>query len=211
VDLGLIKRLRGEPTVCTGHHILAPDQLGEADEPFSNPFGMLDDVACMRDDARAQHFPFGEFHPLEQVIFVFMSRVRSLEAERAGIDLQYVFDDLWQVRFVDAGSFVYAVARVKANALGGNAAERRICRLNVSLRSPLLLFVVKPWLNKDVWQERIVHLHQNAGGGDRPVFLVELGSERVEIVFSVPVVLVNANARGRGCDVIVMSRSDKNV
>ena len=50
VDLGLVKRLRGEPTVRPGHYILAPDQLGKADEPFSNPFRMLDDVAntCSR-------------------------------------------------------------------------------------------------------------------------------------------------------------------
>jgi hypothetical protein len=26
------------------------------------------------------------------------------------------------------------------------------------------LLVIKPCLHKDVWQERIVHLHQNAGG-----------------------------------------------
>jgi hypothetical protein len=129
---------------------------------------------------------------------VFMSRVCSLEAERASIDFEDVFDDFWQVRFVDAGSLVNAVAGVKANALGGNAAKRLIRRLNVNLRSSLLLLVIKPWLNKDVWQERIVHLHQNAGGGDRPVFLVELGSERVEILFIALVVLVNANARGRG-------------
>lgn len=158
VHFGLIKRLRGEPTVRPGHHILPSDQLGEANEPLSNPFGMFDDVTCMRDDAWAEHFPLGQFHPLEQVIFVFMSRVRSFEAERAGIDLENVFNDLRQIRFVDTGSLINAVARVKTNTLGRNAAQRLIRCFNINLRSPLLLLLIKPWLHKDIWQERIVHL-----------------------------------------------------
>src|SRR5262245_29848583 len=107
---------------------------------------MLDDVAGMRNDARAQHFRFGHLHPLEQVLFVFMARIRSLEAERTGIDFEHVLDDLGQVRFVDAGSLVDAVAGMKADPLGRDPAECRVGRFDVDLRFPLLLLVLKPGL-----------------------------------------------------------------
>ena len=58
---------------------------------------MLDDVAGMRDDAGAEHFAFGQLHPLEQVVLVLVPRVRSLEADGAGIDLQDILDDLGQI------------------------------------------------------------------------------------------------------------------
>src|SRR6516225_7140058 len=114
---------------------------------------MFDDVTCMRDDARAEHFPFRQFYALEQVIFVFMPRVRSFEAERTGIGLENVFDDFRQIRFVGAGSLINAVARVKANALGGNAAER--CRRR---RAPWLVKTGdgrapwRPWRRLSHWQ-----------------------------------------------------------
>jgi hypothetical protein len=123
MNFGLIKRLRGEPAVRAGHDILASDQIGEADQPFGDQFGMLDNVAGMRNDAGAQHFPFGYLQPLEQMVFVFVAWIRSLEAERAGIDFEHVGDDLGQVRFVDAGSLVDAVAGMKADPLGGNASR----------------------------------------------------------------------------------------
>ena len=66
---------------------------------------MLDDVAGMRDHAGAEHFAFGQLHPLEQVVLVLVPRVRSLEADGAGIDLQDIVDDLGQIRFVDARPF----------------------------------------------------------------------------------------------------------
>src|SRR5262244_564947 len=82
MNFGLIKRLRGEAAVRAGHDILASDQIGEADQPFGDPFGMLHDVAGMRDHARAQHFPFRDLQALEQVVFVLVARIRSLETKR---------------------------------------------------------------------------------------------------------------------------------
>ena len=128
---------------------------------------MLDDVAGMRDDARTQHFAFRYLHALEQMVLVFVARIRCLEAERTGTDLEHVLDDLGQVRFIDARSLVYAVAGMKADPPGRNPTERRIGRFDVNLRLPLLLSVIKPWLDEDVRQKWIVHLHQNAGGYDR--------------------------------------------
>ena len=94
---------------------------------------------------------------------------------------------------MDARPFVDAVAGMKANPLGRNPAERRVRRLDVNLRAPLLLLIVEARLDKYVRQERVVHLQQNARGDDCPVFLVQLGSERVEILFIAPVVLVDAD------------------
>jgi hypothetical protein len=128
------------------------------------------------------------------VVFVLVARIRSLEAEGTSIDLEHVRDDLRQVRFVDARPLVDAIAGMKAHPLGRNAAERRIGRFDVNLRLPLLLLVVKRWLHEDVRQERIVHLQENAGGDNRPVFLVQLGRERVEVLFLALVVFVDADA-----------------
>ena len=94
VNFGLIKRLRRESAVSPRQDILASDQLGEADQPFGDQFGMLDDVAGMRDDAGAEHFAFGQLHPLEQVVLVLVPRIGSLEADGAGIDLEHILDDL---------------------------------------------------------------------------------------------------------------------
>src|SRR5262249_61484258 len=79
----LVEGLRGESAVRSGHDILAPYQLGEADQPFGDPFWMLDNVAGMGDDAGAQHFAWRQFHVFEQVILVLVARVGGLEAERA--------------------------------------------------------------------------------------------------------------------------------
>ena len=46
-------------------------------------------------------------------------------------------------------------------------------------------------------QEGVVDLHQDAGRDDRLVFLVQLGRERVEILFLGFVILVDADARRR--------------
>ena len=83
--------------------IPASDQVGEADQPLRDQFAMLDDVTGMRDDAGAQHFPFRYLHALEQVVLVFVARIGCLEAERTGIDLEHVLDDLGQVTIRKCG------------------------------------------------------------------------------------------------------------
>src|SRR5262249_56016495 len=107
----------------------------------------------------------GYLQALEQVVFVLVARIRSLETKGTSIDLEHVRDDLRQIRFVDARPLVDAIAGMKADPLGRNAAERRIGRFDVNLRPPPLLLVVKPRLDKDVRQERSVHLQDNAAAG----------------------------------------------
>ena len=54
---------------------------------------------------------------------MFVARVRGLEAERTGIDLEDIVYDLGQVCLVDPGPFVDAVAGVKPDAFRGNPLE----------------------------------------------------------------------------------------
>src|SRR6185312_11373273 len=82
--------------------------------------------------------------------------------------------------------------------LGRDAGERRIARFDVDRRPPPLLRVVEAGLDKDVRQKRIVDLQQNTGVDNRAIFLVQLGGERMEILFVALVVGVDADARGRG-------------
>src|SRR5262249_18030689 len=146
MNFGLVKRLRRETAVGSRHHILAANQLGKADQPFSDQFGMLNDIAGMGNDPGAQHLSRGHLHPFEQVVFMFMARIRSLEAERTGVDLKHVADDFWQIRFVDSWPLVDPVTSMEADPLGRNTAECRIGRFDVNLRLPLLLLIVKSWL-----------------------------------------------------------------
>ena len=67
------------------------------------------------------------------------------------------------------------------------------------LGAALLLRVVEPGLEEDIRQERIVHLHQESGRYDRPVFLIQLDGERVKVLLVGLVILVNADAGGRCC------------
>src|SRR4030088_1419504 len=55
VNLGAVERLRRKSAVCPGHDVFAADELGKAHNAFGNQLRMLDDVAGMRNDARAEH------------------------------------------------------------------------------------------------------------------------------------------------------------
>ena len=83
---------------------------------------------------------------------------------------------------------------MEAHFIGGDARERGVDRLDIDFGTPLLLRAVETGLEEDIGQERVVHLHQNAGVDDRLVFLGKLGGERVEILLIALVVLVDADA-----------------
>src|SRR5262245_54861419 len=75
VHLGAIERLRGEAAIRGGDHVLAPDQLGVAQDALGNQLGMLHDVAGVGDHAGAEHLAGGNLDALEQVIFVLVARI----------------------------------------------------------------------------------------------------------------------------------------
>ena len=87
---------------------------------------------------------------------------------------------------------------MEAHHFGGNAGQRAIAGLDIDLRTALLLFVVEARLEEDVGQERIVDLHEQPGGRDRAILLVQFRRERVEVFFVGLVVLVDADARRGG-------------
>ena len=102
-----------------------------------------------------------------------------------------------QVCFVDPRPFVDAVTSVKPDPFRGYPIERGIRRFYINFRTlPLLLFI-KTRINKNVWQEWIVHLKQNAGRNDCAIFLVDLAGESIKVLFFGLVVLVDAHARRR--------------
>ena len=92
---------------------------------------MLDNVAGVRDDTRAEHLSFGHFDSLEQVILVLVAGIRRFETKRAGIDFQDVLDDVRQRGFVKARPFVDAVAGVEADSISGNAFQGRVDGLDI--------------------------------------------------------------------------------
>ena len=75
--------------------------------------------------------------------------------------------------------------------------QRGIDRLDIDLRAALFLRVVEARLEKNIRQERIVDLHEDAGVDDRAVFFAHFGGQRVEIVFVGFVILVEAHAGRR--------------
>src|SRR5580700_8997076 len=58
VHLGVVQGLRGEAAIGASDDVLAADQAGEADDALGDQFGMLDNVAGVRDDAGNQDFAF---------------------------------------------------------------------------------------------------------------------------------------------------------
>src|SRR5215831_6549866 len=121
---------------------------------------MLDDIAGMGDNPRAQYFALGQLQALEQMIFVLVARVRGFEAERTGVDLKHIHDDLREVCFVQARAFVDRVAGMKAYPVRSNSCECCVGCFDVDVRASLLLSIVQPRLNEDVWQKWIVYLQQ---------------------------------------------------
>src|SRR5882762_1570069 len=86
MHFSLVERLRRKAAIGAGHHILATDQLCEAHESLSDQLGMLDDIARMRNDARTKHLAIRNLDLLEQMIFMLMPRIGTLEAILPGID-----------------------------------------------------------------------------------------------------------------------------
>src|SRR5688572_20325322 len=100
----------GETAVGAGDDVLAADELGEAHDPFGDQFRVLYQVGGVADHARYENFPGGKLYTLEDMVFVFVARVRRLERVGAGVDFQNDVDDVLEVHFMDARADVDAVA-----------------------------------------------------------------------------------------------------
>lgn len=85
MDLGLVKRLRRESAVGAGHDVFTAHEIGETDQPFSDPSRMFNDVAGVCDDPGANYLSIRQLYTLEQVVFVFVARAASKLNEPASI------------------------------------------------------------------------------------------------------------------------------
>src|SRR5262245_35524201 len=65
----------GKPAISAGDNVLTPNQSGEPHDAFGDEFGVLDQVRGVTDDPWDEHFPLGQLHPLEDMVFVFVARV----------------------------------------------------------------------------------------------------------------------------------------
>ena len=61
---------------------------------------MLHQVGGVADRARYEDLPGGQLDAFEDMVFVFMARVRRFERIGAGIDLHHDVDDVLQGHFV---------------------------------------------------------------------------------------------------------------
>src|SRR3982074_554452 len=110
VYFGAIERLGREAAIRGGDHVLAAHQLGKAHDAFRDQLRMLHDVAGMGDHAGADHLALRELDPLEQVVFVLVTRIGAFEAVGTGVDLEHVADHVGEAGFVEARAPVDAAA-----------------------------------------------------------------------------------------------------
>ena len=137
-----------------------------------------------------EHLAFRDLDALEEVVLVLVPRIGGLEAERPGVDLKYVVDDLPQACLVEPRPLVDAIARVEAHTLPWNPLDRGVSCLDIEVGAPLHLLLGEARFVKDVRQERIVDLEQETGRDDRLVFVPERSGDGVEVLFLGLVILV---------------------
>ena len=65
----------GKPTISTGNDVLSSNNSGKAHDAFSDEFWMLHQVGRVTDDPGDEDFARGWLHLLEDVVFMFVSRV----------------------------------------------------------------------------------------------------------------------------------------
>src|SRR4029079_9021306 len=98
---------------------------------------MFDNITGMGDNAGAKDLAFRELYGLEHVIFVFVSRVGRLEAERTGVYIQHKLDHVLERRLEQSRPLVDAITSMETYFLGGNSFQRRIYLLGVNRRACL--------------------------------------------------------------------------
>ena len=74
MDFGLVKRLRREPAVGAGHDVFTAHEIGETNEPLSDPFRVFNDVAGVGDNPGANYLSIRQLYTLEQVVPKYMRR-----------------------------------------------------------------------------------------------------------------------------------------
>src|SRR5215468_7324289 len=68
-----VERALGKAAVGADHHVLAADEIGEAQRALGDQFGMLHYVGGMADDAGDQHLARRQFRRLPHLPFMLMA------------------------------------------------------------------------------------------------------------------------------------------
>src|SRR5882672_4684407 len=122
-----------EATIGSRDHALPADDLRVPDEALRDQLRMLDEVGRRVQHARDDHPVVRQTDLAEHDPFVLVTRVRALEGQGLGPRLQGDRQELSQRDIPVMRPLVVAPAEVKANAIGGNVAQRMVERLDVGL------------------------------------------------------------------------------
>src|SRR3984893_419135 len=96
--------------ITAGDDVLAADEIGIAGDALGNQFGVLDEIGLRLDDAGDQHLAIRQFHLLEDLPFVRMTRVGSLEGETARLGQKDGLDDVSERHVAMVRTFIIAPA-----------------------------------------------------------------------------------------------------
>ena len=160
---------------------------------------MLHQIGRVADDAGDQDHPGRWLELLEDVVLVLVAGVGRLERERPRLDPKEHVDDVLQRHVVHARAHVDAVAGVEAHALGRDAAQRVIDRLDAPGRPRPAFRHAQAGTHHVVGhQARVVDLEHEASVDDRPVLLVERVGQGLLVLLVSPVEAVGQRGEDVG-------------
>ena len=194
VHLGLVRRTRREAAVGAGDDPLLADDVGVADDVLGDQVFVLDVVVGVPDQARDQHLVVGELGLLPDLVLVLVARVGDLERVGAGVHLQHERGDLGHRHIGEARTVVEAVARVVADLVGRDAAQRVVERIDVLVAALLAVLPRVAGVGEVLDQPRVVDLEDEPGLDDRQVLLAHRLGDGLEVLGVAAVVLVLAEA-----------------
>src|SRR6516164_11517587 len=115
---------RGKAAIGARDHVLASDQLRQANDALGDQFGMFDDDGRVSDTAWDQHFSLRKLHILPHAPLVLMTGIRHLEGVRAGADGHDQVGKMLHLHVARPRSDIDAIAGMMANPLWRDVAER---------------------------------------------------------------------------------------
>src|SRR2546427_2297028 len=186
-----------EPTIGARDHALASDHLRVADQTLGDQLGVLDEVGRRVQHARDDHPVVRQADLAEHDPFVLVTPVRALEGQGLGPRLQGDRQELSQRDIPVMRPLVVAPAEVKANAVGGNVAQRMVERLDIGLGDLQELGVAQIGEREMPPHGEVgaVHLQHEPGPMNRVVLLLHDVDQARQIRFTSRVVLVLQEVR----------------
>src|SRR5262245_14577692 len=158
---------------------------------------MFNDVARVRNHTGDKNFVLWKLHALPQMIFVFVPRVCCFEAVCPGMNPEHVGHDLIKRSVVDPWSLVNTVTGMKTHLLFWNPAKAFINCFDEHGRTFMPRGRITCRICKDVRQEGIVNLEQQARLNDRLIFRAKRCASGLKELFFSAIVFVGSHTTGR--------------